>query len=647
VDPTALRLPSPRKLVRPLGPFARFLIPKAEAEGPHKTYPWHHVLWLTGVDYFSTLGYQPGIAFLAAGALSPIATLVLVLVTLGGAFPVYSQVASRSYVGQGSIAMLERLLPGWAGKVFVLALLGFASTDFVITMTLSAADAAQHVVANPFLAPALAPHHLLATCLLLVALAAVFLRGFREAVRFAALICLPYLALNVIVIARGCNELLFRPALLEGWRSALSLRGSPQALILASILVFPQLALGMSGFETGVSVMPLVRGFPNPGGPPLGRIRNTRLMLLTAALLMGVLLLGSSMVTTLLVPAAAMKPGAAASGRALSFLAHRLLGQGFGSFYDASTVLILWFAGASAMVGMLNLIPRYLPRFGMAPRWVEHARPLVLVILAVDLAITWIFQAGVEAQGAAYATGVLALMLSAAIAVAIALFREARAAKRIPFAGVFFWLVTAVFAYTLVDNAVERPHGVIIASCFVAGILLLSAIGRIFRATELRIETLTFVDEQSRTLWEEIRGKRVNLVPLRVVSISSRNAKANLLRRNYRAAGQLAFLHVELNDDRSEFTGDLRARVRKDDGNYLIEVSGAVAIANAIAWISEELHPVALYLDLSLQNPLQQAIKFLFLGEGEIGVLVHQVLVRRWRSTADDENRPHIFLVSP
>jgi hypothetical protein len=242
---------------------------------------------------------------------------------------------------------------------------------------------------------------------------------------------------------------------------------------------------------------------------------------------------------------------------------------------------------------------------------------------------------------------VLALMLSAAIAVAIALFREARASKRIPLASLFFWLVTAVFAYTLVDNAVERPHGVIIASCFIVGILLFSAIGRMLRATELRIEMLTFADEQSRTLWEEIRDKRVNLVPLRVVSTSSRNAKANLLRRNYRAAGPLAFLHVELNDDRSEFTGDLRARVRKDDGDYLIGVSGAVAIANAIAWISEELHPVALYLDLSLENPLQQAVKFLFLGEGEIGVLVHQILVRRWRSTAEDENRPHIFLVSP
>jgi hypothetical protein len=612
------------------------------------THPWWKVIWLTGVDYFSTLGYQPGIALLAAGAVAPIATVILVLVTMLGALPVYSQVAGRSYAGQGSIAMLENLLEGWKGKLLVLVLLGFAMTDFVITMTLSAADAAKHAVENPFLNSVLGEHQILFTLVILAILAAVFLKGFNEAIGIAAAAALPYLALNLVVLGRGALEVITHPTLLADWRSALVAKGDVSLLIAGALLVFPKLALGLSGFETGVSVMPLINGGkqdrnynPRSGDAPKGRVANTRKLLLTAAAIMSVMLILSSFVTALLVEPEAYKQGGKASGRAIAFLAHRYLGSAFGTIYDISTILILGLAGASAMAGLLHLIPRYLPRFGMAPRWAALSRPLVLVLFAIDVIITLIFKADVEAQSGAYATGVLVLILSAAFAATLALWREKR--RGLAFYTGFLCLV---FAFTLADNCLGRPDGLIIGSIFTLLLILVCALSRSIRAVELRIPEGFFADVESWRLGPELRGKKVHMVPLKNSSAEFRRIKKAEIVRHYQVRGPFLFLHVNLLDNRSEFSAPLEVALRKEGDDYVGEIYGAVAIANPIAFVSEAIDPISIFLGLTRRELMTQAIRYLLFGEGETGLMVYTILYRYWDWTPEEDVRPLIFLMS-
>jgi len=609
----------------------------------HGTHPWYLVIWLTGVDYFSTLGYQPGIALLAAGVLSPIATAVLVAVTLLCALPIYVQVAGRSFAGLGSIAMLENLLPGWWGKFMVLVLLGFATTDFVITMTLSASDAARHATENPYLHPLLGNANLRITLVLLALLAAVFLKGFAEAIELATAVCVPYLLLNVVILGRTLVEVSTHPLALPRWEELLRARGDWTQLALGAVILFPRLALGLSGFETGVSVMPLISGAAADAADdrPAGRIRNTRKLLATAAIMMSVLLLVSSFVSALLIPEHAYREGGPASGRAIAYLAHQYLGNVFGSVYDLSTILVLWFAGASAMAGLLHLVPRYLPRVGLAPEWVAYARPLVLMLFAIDVVVTVIFRANVEAQGGAYATGVLVLMLSAAVAASISLWKERSRALSI-----YCWGVVLVFGYTTVANIIERTDGIIIAGCFILIILTVSGVSRYWRAKELRVGGHRFADAESERLWNMIVDKKVNMVPTGSLELQARSARSAQLREHYKIEGPLVFLHVRLLDNRSEFLSPLEITVTEEAGQYLVEASQAVAKANAVAYISELLHPAAIYLGLSRQNLMRQSFRYFLLGEGETGLMVYTILQHLWESTPFEDQRPCLFLMS-
>jgi hypothetical protein len=602
---------------------------KAEAE-----HAWWRVMCLTGVDYFSTLGYQPGIAFLAAGLLSPFATLILVAVTLFGALPVYNRVAQASPNGQGSVAMLEKLFPRWSGKSFVLILLGFATTDFIITMTLSAADAAAHVTQNPF-TPTWMQSQMLVTLVLLGILGAIFLKGFKEAIGIAVVLVALYLGLNVVVTVVSIAELLRHPLLIPNWKNALlTQHGNPLAMLGLSLVVFPKLALGLSGFETGVAVMPLIRG-----EGVAGRVRNTRKLLVTASSIMSVFLLATSVVTTLLIEPQKFQSGGEANGRALAYLAHKYLGNGFGTLYDVSTILILAFAGASAMAGLLNLIPRYLPRFGMAPEWARAARPLVLVFMTAAFSVTILFRANVDAQGGAYATGVLVLITSAAFAVTISAWSTWR---RWP-----FLFISLVFVYTTMLNIYERPEGIKIAAVFIAAMVTTSLISRAMRSTELRIRDVE-LDGEAIALLAEDEDQTIHLIA-RHPREETGEALGRIDREirtihNLSANERLYFFEIE-RGDASEFEDTLRVTGGRI-GNYGVLRARSPVVANAIAAMLIHLEKTTgkvphAYFRWTEGNPVGNLFRFMIFGEGDVAPIAHEVLRR---AIPEVEHRPVIHV---
>jgi hypothetical protein len=604
--------------------------PHAEPEHSAKRRPWWRVMCLTGVDYFSTLGYQPGIAALAAGSVAPIATLVLVLLTLFGALPVYRRVAAESPHGEGSIAILEHLLSWWRGKLLVLVLLGFAATDFLITMTLSTADATEHAVENPYVPSFLHGHDVLITLVLLALLSAVFLKGFTEAVDIAVVLVGVYLGLNLVVVIDGLAGIAASPHQLGDWhRLLVSEHPNPVLLVAMALVVFPKLALGLSGFETGVAVMPLVKGDDDDTEQaPTGRIRGTRRMLTTAAVLMSCFLLTTSLITTVLIPPKEVQPGGAANGRALAFLAHERLGSVFGTIYDVSTITILWFAGASAMAGLLNLVPRYLPRYGMAPTWARAVRPLVLVFTLLAFLVTIVFGASVDKQGGAYATGVLVLISSAALAVTLSSHRRGR---RKATAG--FGLVSGVLGYTTVANMIERPDGLIIGSIFIVGILLVSFLSRFLRAFELRV-TGVHLDAEARRLVHEATRNGV----LRLVA-NERDAGDD---EEYEAKEreERADLHIPTDDpvlfvevsvpDSSEFESELDVVGEQSHGHAVLRLT-STSVPNAIAALLLHLRDETgarphIYFEWNEGHPLLNLLRFFFFGVGEVAPVTREVL---------------------
>ncbi len=499
-----------------------------------------------------------------------------------------------------------------------------------------------------------------------------------------------YLALNAVVIGAGLLHLCEHPDKFYAWVRILetgewhlphnplgSTSGGWWGMLAVSLLLFPKLALGLSGFETGVAVMALVKGRPDDTPTaPAGRIANTRKLLVTAAVVMSVLLLGSSLVVSTIIPANEVTPVSAAgelprndkghpivdvenwpkrpaAGRALAYIAHGegpigkdicpLFGSTFGTIYDLSTIIILWFAGASAMAGLLNLVPQYLPRYGMAPEWARATRPLVILFTAINFLVTGVFKANVDAQGGAYATGVLVLITSACVATVIDKYRTRTGgwAARLswPFAG-----ITAVFVYTTIANEIEKGfQGLTIASCFIAFILIASFYSRITRSREIRFGGFKMADVESKLLWDTIRDLDITiLIPHRPgrTSLSTKEAQ---IRREHRIPRDLMIVFVEVElADTSEFVNQPVIEIRQQEGRYVMKISGAASIAHTLASVGLELAKVGrveIHFGWTMETPVSGTLGFLLFGEGNVPWMVRE-LVRK--AEKDEARRPLI-----
>ncbi len=650
-------------------------------------YYWLWIVCLLGLDYFSTLAYQPSITYQVTKRFGPIATAAVVFVTLFGALPVYCWLAGRSPGGQGSLGIIEKHIRGWRGKTLVLIMLGFAATDFTMLKSLSLADASVHVLHKhdndrreiahvavgwlkdhgiAWFGERAAPYfdeQLVVTILLgIVGFVFWFVlrKGFnRNVVRLAVPLVAIYLLMTGIIIAGGLWQLNEHREIFHDWwdqmiRGKFDLveRGGPPLafwqVVLWALMALPNLALGLSGFEMSMILMPQVQGKPDEQ-PPRTRIRNTRKVLITAAVVMSISLLGSVLVTTLLIPHEELQADGGANNRSLAYLAHGgrltfgedellwpICGPVFGTAYDIVTVLILCLAGTSVMTALSVLLPLFLTRFGMEFRWTQRWGVLLMLFAAINTLITVWFKAKVEDQRGAYATGVLVLIACAAVVTALdkklALQRLTTGWRFLRWLDLgYFTLIAMVFVTTTLAVTMRSPSGLAISCCFIAAVVAMSILSRAWRADELRTIGFGFKDEQSKFLWDSLRLTDFPiLVPFRPIR-ETYEQKEIQIREDHHLSEEADIVFLDVNvDDPSDFFQTLKVEVVRENHRSIIRVTGSVSVAHAIAATALELSrnssPPGLHFGWTEMDMLSASWSYLAFGEGNVPWKVRELI---------------------
>ena len=650
---------------------------------------WPWVMAVVGLDYFSSLAYQPSVAFSAAGNLAPVVTVGVVAMTLLFAMPLYWYLAGRSPNGTGSTGLLERLIPGWVGKFLVLTVLGFAATDLVFTRTFSAANAAEHLIHSPFLPwqrtlaeacaqcdelagtlpDGVAGHtygmnkrQLVVTLILLLAGSAVaflFRRGItRGLLRFAVVSVAAYLIMTGVIVGSGVGYLVAQPDLVEAWWRHVepaatgpdwtwqSLVATWWPVVAVCVVLFPKMALGMSGYELALTTMPLVKGDKaDTAANPRGRIRNTRIMLAMIAIVMSVYLLSSTLVTTILIPEIAFKTDGQAENRALAYLAHGgklvdgttsqmlnpIFGEQFGAAYDVVTITVLTLAGITVLIGMRELIPPYLYRLGMDWKWSQRMGLLMYLFTFLKLAVAYFYSANLDAQRGAYLTGVLSIFTMASFTALIDVWKRRQGWWTVFRVSPVFLLAFLAFAGSTIVVVRTTPTGLFMTLWFVGAILAVSMVTRFFRNHELRFNGFEYANEQSRFIWEGVIGHDFPIiVPVRPNG-SSFVAKEKEMRVYHRLPSELdvVFIKVELGDA-SDFYQRPLLEVTQEEGHVVAHITGCSSIPHAIAAAAMDVAKQGMVPEVhfgwSGDNPLTANLNFVLFGHGNVPWMVYELI---------------------